>query len=252
MYTPLLAQSGLTYLIYLIVGIFWVVGNLLQQKEAKRKAAELRKHREEREAEELRTGKKAPKNEPDPLERPLETFLGRLAGEPTKDAQSTPPPLLEKPAQSPPPKSAREPIRFDPQPTPSSTTKRPNPVPVTAAPPSPYKRVKRLAAIEEVKYKDSYKEIAEMKEAAELDPARLTGAIQSEAQALNNVRSMMVDLSPTTLSVPTLRIESMRTVRTKTSRPNFKKATNFKRALAASVILEPPKALQANPFKETP
>lgn len=252
MHMPILAQSGLTYLIYLIVGIFWVVGNLLQQKEAKRKAAELRKHREEREAEELRTGKKAPKNEPDPLERPLEAFLGRLAGEPTKDSQSTPPPLPQKPAQPPPPKPAREPIRFDSKPTPSSTTKRPNPVPVTAAPPSPYKKVKRLAAIEEVKYKDSYKEIGEMKEAAELDPARLTGAIQSEAQALNNVRSMMVDLSPTTLSVPTLRIESMRTVRTKTSRPNFKKATNFKRALAASVILEPPKALQANPFKETP
>jgi hypothetical protein len=244
MHTPYLAQSGLTYLIYLIVGIFWVFGNLMQQKEAKRKAAEMRKRREEREAEELRTGKKSKPEEPDPLERQLETFLGRLAGEPAQEeAQKPPPPILRKPAQ--------EPIRFDSKPPPPIPKPR-KPEPAVPLPPSPRKKVKAPAPIEELKYKDSYKEIGEMKEAAELDPARLTGAIQSEAQALNNVHSMMIDLSSTTLSMPTLRIESMRTVRTKTSRPDLKKSKTFKRAVAAAVILEPPKALQANPFKETP
>lgn len=248
MQMPILAQSGLSFLIYLIVGIFWLVGNLMQQKEAKRKAAELRKRREEREAEERRTGKKSTPVEPDPLERQLETFLGRLAGEPVKDSPSTPPPLPRKVDQ----KTAREPIRFDPQP-PVSTTPRPRKTePPKQTTSSPYKQVKRLAAIGELKYQDSYKEIGEMKEAAELDPSRLTGSIQSEAQALNNVHSMMIDLSSTTLSMPILRMESMRTVRTKTSRPNLKKDKNFKRAVAASVILEPPKALQAEPFKETP
>ncbi|MEX2606289.1 MAG: hypothetical protein WD708_03005 [Kiritimatiellia bacterium] len=244
MQTPLIAQSGLTYLIYLIVGIFWVVGNLMQQKEAKRKAAELRKRREEREEEERRTGKKSTPKERDPLERQLETFLGRLAGEPVKKSEPEPPPLPRKPQP--------EPIRFDSQPPPPP---RPQPRKTKAAtPPAPsaYSKVKELSEIQELKYKDSYKEIGEMKEAAELDPARLSGAIQSEVQDLNNVKAMMIDLSSTTFSMPILRIASMRTVRTQTSRPDLRKNKNFKRAVAAAVILEPPKALRENPFKETP
>ena len=76
-------QTGLSFLVYLLIGIGWLVMNLLQQREAKRKAEELRRRREERLAEEKRTGKKIPEREkPDRgLEDQLETFLGRLAGE---------------------------------------------------------------------------------------------------------------------------------------------------------------------------
>ncbi|MDF3129368.1 hypothetical protein P0Y35_09190 [Kiritimatiellaeota bacterium B1221] len=225
---PLAEASGLSFLVYLIVGAFWLVGNLLQQKQAKQKALEMKKKREEREAEERRTGKKvqAPASK---IESELEAFLGRLSGETVTQPKQPPPIQKQKPVM--------DDIQFDSAPPP------PPPIP---AKPKPVK----TSNIGDLDLEASFKQISDIKEAVEL----INGGIDQKLQqdALKNVRSMMIDLSSSSISVPRVPLQTIRAIRTQSPRPNLKNRAAFKQALVASVILQPPKALQANPFEETP
>jgi len=237
---PLLAQngSGLSFLIYLLIGIFWLAGNLMQQKEAKRKAEAMRKRRLEREEEEKRTGKRAPSRQEDVLETQLETLLGRFAGE---EAESRQPDPLFQPENE---------IRFDQPPSPPPP--KPVPPPEAAAPaPAPAPKDtgrKRTAArsIDDLNYGDSFKQIEDLRDLEELDLQKASSEMRN--QVLKQVQSMKVDLSATNFSMLTLPMQSMRATPSKTSKPNLRKGDSFKRGVVASVILQPPKALQSEPF----
>lgn len=213
-----LAQSGLSFLIYLIVGIFWLVGNILQQKQAKQKAEEMKRRREEREREEARTGKKPSKAHP--LERDLETLLGNLSGEPPAPKPVSPPPV---------PRRRPEPaIQFD--------TAPPPPVTPIAEPP------KTRSNIGKMDLADSFEEIEDLKDAVEISYEQLEGEVR--AQALDTVRQVMVDLSPTMIDLPRLPVPSMRTVSTRSTPPDLRKRSAFKKAIMAGALLGPPAALK--------
>jgi hypothetical protein len=102
--------------------------------------------------------------------------------------------------------------------------------------------------IGELDMEASFKQISDIKDAAELIHGDIDQKLQAEA--LKSVRSMMIDLSSSSVAVPSIHLQSIRAIRTETSRPNFKKKNAFKKALVASVILEAPKALRENPFTE--
>jgi len=219
-----IAQSGLTFLIYLILGVFWLVGNIAQQKKAKKKAEELRRRKEEREREEELTGKK-PKR-PHPLEQDLETFLGRLSGNIWEEEEPTasPPPL---PGQ----KSIQETeIQFDQPPPP------PAPPPIAASVPQPKTNIGAMELA------DSYEEIKDIEDALEISYEQIEGELSS--QTLDTVRQVMVDLSPTMIEFARLPVQRMRTVDANTTPPALKNRKAFKKAVLAGVILEAPIALQ--------
>ena len=212
---------------YLIVGIFWLVGNVLQQKQAKQKALELKKKREEREAEEKRTGKKIVQPAKPKIESELEAFLGRLSGGAVQQPKPASP-IQQR-------KTVVNDIQFD-----------------RAAPPSPPIPPKPLKAsnLGDMDMEASFKQISDIKEAVELVHGSIDQKLQQDA--LKNARAMMIDLSSSSFSVPSIPLQSIRAIRTKTTQPDLKNRATFKQALVASVILQPPKALQANPFEETP
>lgn len=246
-----IAQSALGFLFYLLIGVFWLVGNLLQQREAKRKAEALRKRREEREREERRTGKKQPDpDQPKPrtLEDDLETFLGRLGGEepkrrePVRREPPAPPPR-DKPKVTPPP--LRPPAAFDPIPASAGSTP-----PVKETEIKVGEEMKKKSRIRDLDMSDSFKEMAEMKELEEVVGDLMEQGVRHEA--LENVRSMMIDMSRTLMATPTMPIQSMRPETTRTSRPELRRKENLKRALVNTVILDQPKGLQEQPFKERP
>jgi hypothetical protein len=107
----------------------------------------------------------------------------------------------------------------------------------------------KKSRIRELDYDDAIKDIAELKEAKEVIGDLMQQDVKHEA--LREVRSMMVDLSDTTITMPRLRMQSIRPVRTKTSRADLQDSKAFRKALISSFILEPPKALQPDPFKGT-
>jgi len=233
---PPLAQSsgsGLTFLIYLIVGVFWLVGNLLQSKKAKQKALEMRKKREEREAEEKRTGKKVVSKQTT-IERELESYLGRLTGQPPPPS----PPPMPKPKQTPRenPSFQNSDIQFD------------GPAPTRSPLADPPVAASKNYDIGDLDMEASFKQMSEMKEAVELEE----GASQLQQEALANVRSMMIDLSSSSISVPVVSLKSIRAIQTRVTHPNLSNRKTFKQAAIASVLLAPPKALQADPFQQTP
>jgi len=219
-----LAQASLTFIIYLVLGVLWLLGNIAQQKKAKRRVEEMRRKREEREQEEARTGKKPSK--PHPLEQDLETFLGRLSGQPVAPQKpaTTPPPL---PASS---RSSDSGIQFDqePPPVPASPIAEPKKVPKTN--------------IGSLDLADSYKEIEDIQDALEVSYEQLEGELSD--QTLDTVRQVMVDLSPTMIDFARLPVQRMRTVEGNTTPPPLKNRKALKKALLAEAILGPPVALQ--------
>lgn len=237
---PLAEASGLSFLFYLVVGAFWLFGNLMQQKQAKRKAEEMKRIREAREAEERRTGKKAvEENQPPPRKSDLEEFLAQLAG-------NTPRPAAPKPPPPPPPIPRRQfvdEIKFD-GPSPIAT-----PPPTTAKPVKVSAALRWESAIGDLDMAASFKQISEMKEAVEM----INGGIDQQLQqdALKNVRSMMIDLSSSSVAVPVVPLKTIRAIRTETPHLDLKKRKTFKKALVAAVILETPKALREDPFQGT-
>jgi hypothetical protein len=232
---PLAEASGLTFLFYLVVGAFWLIGNLMQQKQAKQKAAEMRRQREAREAEERRTGKKVAVEEAKPRKSDLEEFLKQLSG--TANPQpSVPPPILRK--------QVVDDIQFDKAVPPPP----PKPVVTPKAPPPPSVKAAKSYDIGDLDMAASFKQISQMKEAVELIGAGHDQQISQEA--LTNVRAMMIDLSSSSISVPIIPLQSIRAIRTETPRPDLQKRKTFKKALVASVILEAPKALRPQPFTE--
>ena len=239
--TDLLAEVDFTIFIYLIAGVFWLFSSLAQQKKAKRKAAEMRKKREEREREERRTGKKSQPEVWETKKPPsdLDTFLRELTGQPVPQQAPPPPPMPKR-------KEVVEDIQFDgPTPTPPTPSKS------SANPLLESEEVSKKSKsyeIGELDMEASFKQISDIKEAAEMIGADADQEIQQEALA--NVRSMMIDLSSSSISVPAIPLQSIRAIRTETSRPSLKNRSTFKKSLVASVILEAPKALRENPFKE--
>ena len=224
-----IAQSALTFLIYLILGIFWLVGNIAQQKKAKARAEDLKRRKEEREREEARTGKKSPK--PHPLERDLETLLGRMSGESVQAPQeeSSPPPL---PPPSSKPKEERIKEAFE----------------VDMGPPLQYEQPvatpKKLPKtnIGGMDLADSYKEMKDIEDALEMSYEQMEGELSS--QTLDTVRQVMVDLSPTMIDFARMPVQRMRTVDATTKPPALKNRKAFKKAVLGGVILGPPVALQ--------
>jgi hypothetical protein len=212
------AQSGLTFLIYLIAGILWLLGNMSQQKKAKQRAEEMRRRREEREREEERTGKKTRK--PHPLEQDLETLLGRLSGDTTAGREPEPPPPLPSPAPSrtpaPPPPPTRQPI--------AESVKTPK------------------TDIGAMDLADSYEEMKDIEDALEISYEQLEGKVRG--QTLETVRQVMVDLSPTMIDFARLPVQRMRAVEGNTTPPALKNRKAFKKALLGAAILGPPVALQ--------
>ena len=216
-----LAQSGLSFVIYLIVGVFWLAGNIMQQKRAKQKAREMKEKRLEREREAKRTGKKPAR--PNPLEQDLEVFLKRLSGES---------PVARTPHRPPPLPKAESDIQFDQEPPPSL------PRPPPQVPPS----VKPPREIGSLDLADSFEEMAELQDAVELSYDQVETQVQD--QALESVRQVMVDLSATTINMPRVPAPRMRTVRTQTTAPDLKNKNVLKKAVVAGVLLEPPLALR--------
>ena len=221
----LIAQAGWDFLIYLIVGVFWLIGNIAQQKKAKAKAQEMRQRREEREREERRTGKKTT---PHPLESDLEAFLGRLAGEQYQPKPQTRPQAKSTPTRPPPlPKTRTTPeIQFDQAPPPPA----PTPVPSTAFP----------AASNEMD--TAFSEIEDMKDAVEISYDNIEETLQETT--LQTVKQMRVDLSSMMVELPRLPVQRMRSVHTHTTPPDLKSKESFKKAILSGIILGPPAALQ--------
>jgi hypothetical protein len=249
-----LAQSdgGFTIIFYVVIGLAWLVSNIAQQKKAKAKAAEMKQKRLAREAEERRTGKKVETPKTGTIEQELEAFLGRLTGVPTQKTepvqrqaaptvQKDPPPIRRQ--NKPEPKitfDQEPPIQFDPQ-------------PVTPPPPpakEPGKAIQKKSKIDELDFSASFKEIEDIKEVKDVIADLMNQEVKHEA--LKNVKSMMIDLSQTTMEMQTIPMPSMRPVRTKSNHPDMINKKNYRKALITSVILEPPKALQARPFEGTP
>ncbi|WFB37129.1 hypothetical protein P3T73_05075 [Kiritimatiellota bacterium B12222] len=229
-----LAQSSFTFLIYLAVGAFWLIGNLIQKKQAQEKANALKLKREKDAAEARRTGKPVPsptRVAPPAPASDLETFLRNLAGEPARPAPP-PPPLPAKPAPQPK-------IHFDQAP----------PAPAAGIHAHKTPTASSKTTIGEMDMEASFKQISDIKEAAEVIGEGLSTRLQQDA--LKNVRSMMVDLSSSSVAVPVVPLKPIRAIQTKTNRLDLQKKKTFKKALIASIILEAPKALQENPFEGT-
>ncbi len=243
--TSILAQSGaISFLIYLVIGVFWLIGQVAQTKKAKKKAEEMKRRRLEREERERRTGKKEPATKQTTIEAQLEDFLGRLAGEPAPTPAPPPPPppppqqrtIVRKNAAKPPPPPA---IQFDQAPPPALDST-----------PEPPKEMVSKSKIKELTFEqDAIKDIAELKEAEEIIGDLMSQEVKHEA--LRSVGSMKVDLSDITMPMPTIPMQSIRPVPTKTAHPDLKNRAQFRKALITSIILEPPKALQPKPFEGT-
>jgi hypothetical protein len=220
-----LAQSGITFLIYLVAGVLWLLGNISQQKKAKQRAEEMRRRREEREREESATGKKQPK--PHPLEDDLETFLGRLSGEAFTKAEpdkSAPPPL---------PDSASAPAKKAPsRPEPA----RPAGQPVAKPAKQPKTNIGAMAMA------DSYQEMEDIQDALEISYEQLKDKVHG--QTLKSVRQVMVDLSPSLIHFPRIPVQRIQAKEANTTPPALKRRSEFKKGLVASAILGPPAALQ--------
>jgi hypothetical protein len=239
----LLAEFDFSILIYLLVGAFWLFSNLMQGKQTRSKAAEMKKLQEEQEKEERRTGKKIevkpsaapPKND---LQEFLKNLTNQMAPEAQQRAPTPPPPPIPKR------KVVQPVIQFNgPPPTTTSSAPALANLPEKA-------RASKSYDIGDLDMEASFKQISDIKEAVEVIHGDIDQALQQEA--LKNVRSMMVDLSSSSISVPSVHLQSIRAIRTKTSRPELQKKKTFKRALVASVILQAPKALRENPFTEFP
>lgn len=212
------AQSGLTFLIYLIAGILWLLGNMSQQKKAKKRAEEMRRRREEREREEARARKKTVK--PHPLEQDLESLLGRLSGERTPAGEPESPPPLPAPAPAhadrTPPPPTRQPI--------AESVKTPK------------------TDIGAMDLENSYEEMKDIEDALEISYEQIEGEVRG--QTLETVRQVMVDLSPTMIDFARLPVQRMRAVDGNATPPALKKRAAFKKAILGAAILGPPVALQ--------
>lgn len=241
----ILAQQSdglISFILYLVIGVIWVVGKFMQQKEARRKVEELKRRREEREWEVQRTGRPmaadpesmppAPKKRT--LEDDLQDFLGRMAGLAPEPEPVPPPP--------PPPVPKHKPmLQFDQAPPP------PPPVPSRGAYGTSGKH--RVAA--DVDEMESYAKIQDIEDIAELelDPDK---ASFGGPDLLMNVRAMMIDMSRASVRIPTVRIPTMRTVHTKTTKPDLNNTESLKHAIVSGILLNPPKALSPDPFHQDP
>jgi hypothetical protein len=227
---PLVANSGgLSFLIYLVIGIFWVFAKMAEQKKAKAKVEEMKRRRAEREAEERRTGKtpSAPPPPPIPsaprtLDRELEDFLGRLAGEPPRPSPVSSPPL-------------RPVIVFDKAPA-AAPPPRPKAAAPAPKPPPPLPVVSSVMLSEEA---IAFKPMDDIRDAEEV---MHKGGL-SEQTSLLSVRTLMVDMSRTSPRIPTIGTASMRSISTRSSKPNLRKPATLRKAIIANLLLEPPKAL---------
>jgi hypothetical protein len=65
----------------------------------------------------------------------------------------------------------------------------------------------------------------------------------SEQTSLLNVRTLMVDMSRTSLHIPTIGTASMRSISTSTAKPNLRNRATMRKAVIANLLLETPKAL---------
>ena len=241
----ILAEGTLTFLIYLFIAIIWVVGKILQQKEAQKKVEELKRRREEREREAQRTGQPVspePEQRPKPkrntLEEELQEFLGKMAGLPPEPEPESPPPPPPKPR-------VRETVQFDGPPPPPPR-------------PKPQTRQNLANAIEKAELpkggksvEDVYAKIADIKEIEELELAIEDGKIVDQSSLLN-VRTLMVDMSKSNVQMQRIKIQNIRPVRTKTSKPNMGNRANIKQAIVGGILLSQPKALREDPFHSNP
>lgn len=84
----------------------------------------------------------------------------------------------------------------------------------------------------------------------ELDPDKVS-TLGGTSEMLN-LRSMMIDMSRTSIRVPTIRIPTMRTTHSKTAPPDVGSREALKQAVLSGVLLNPPKALQPDPFHNEP
>lgn len=242
-----LAQASdgfLSFLLYLIIAVIWVVGKLMQQRDARRKVEDLKRRREERERESRRTGRPAePEPVPSPsrpmpapsrsLEDELQEFLGRMAGLP-KEPEPLPPP--------PPPPQKRPVHPGSSKPAADSRGRRPS---AGINPPAALRSGAETDGIESYAKIQDIEDIAEL----ELDPDKASFA---GPDLLLNVRSMMIDLSRSSVRIPTVRIPTMRTVHTRTAKPDLEDSKALKHAIVSGILLNPPKALTPDPFHQDP
>lgn len=240
-----LAQQNdgfLSFLLYLVIAVIWVVGKLMQQRNTRQKVADLKRRREERErtgppmTTERRPDTSSPPPKPRTLEDDLQDFLGRMTGM-APEPQPAPPP----PPPLPPTIPKKKPVlQFDQAPPP--------PPPIKS---STYQKpvVDRGAA--DFDAMESYAKIHDIEDIAELeldpDKSNFGGP-----DLLMNVRAMMIDMSRANVRIPTVRIPTMRTVHTKTAKPDLNQKDVLKHAIVSGILLNPPKALTPDPFHQDP
>jgi len=250
MKAELLAQASdgfLSFLLYLVIAVIWVVGKFMQQREARRKVEDLKRRREEREREAQRTGRPPvreaspavtppPPPKPRSLEDDLQDFLGRMAGLTKEDEPPPPPP-------PPLPPKMRPVLQFDQAPPP--------PPPVVSKRTQANKRVVSIQESGDIEAMESYAKIKDIEDIAELelDPDK---ASFGGPDLLMNVRAMMIDMSRASVRIPTVRIPTMRTVHTKTAKPDLGDTDTLKHAIVSGILLNPPKALTPDPFHQDP
>ncbi len=243
----LLAQASdgfLSFLLYLVIAVIWVAGKFMQQRDARRKVEDLKRRREEREREAQRTGRPSdraspppppssrPETKPRSIEDDLQDFLGRLAGLP-KDPEPPPAPTVPK----------RQPVlQFD---------QAPPPPPVPSRRTQAYKKPPANRGKPDFDEMESYAKIHDIEDIAELelDPDKASFA---GPDLLLNVRAMMIDMSRANVRIPTVRIPTMRTVHTKTAKPDLNNSEALKHAIVSGILLNPPKALTPDPFHQDP
>jgi hypothetical protein len=244
-----LAQASdgfLSFLLYLVIAVIWVAGKFMQQREARRKVEDLKRRREEREREAQQTGRPPareasptvmppPPPNPRSLEDDLQDFLGRMTGLTKEDEPPPPPP-------PPPPPKMRPVLQFD---------QAPPPPPVPSKRPQAYGKPAAKRVDADVDAMESYAKIEDIEDIAELelDPDK---ASFGGPDLLMNVRAMMIDMSRASVRIPTVRIPTMRMVHTKTAKPDLGDTDTLKHAIVSGILLNPPKALNPDPFHQDP
>ncbi len=235
----LLADGFISFLVYLAIAVIWVIGQIVQNKEAKRKAEEFKRKREEK----ARTSPPPPARTPPSsktLEAELQEFLGRISGEQTPVAPSPEPVILFDP-----PKPAAKPVIVFDKPKPAA----PPPLPKASPPPvaMPTHMQRQAAQIRDMDTEDVYKTVEELKDIGEMDMDQAAGSISNTALA--SVRTLMVDMSRTNVPLPRLPMRNNRSVLTQTTKPRLSNREVLRRTLVGNLLLGTPKALQKNPFQ---
>ena len=280
----MLANGNITFFIYLFIGLVWIVGKFMQQKEAQRKVEELKRRREERERQQGGRSQAEMRPETQPAmrydakseTRPEMRYDAQSESQPEMRYAAQPRPQAEHQAENQSePKTQKKTIEdqleeflgrmagFSPEPEPAPPPPPPPPKPKKVIqfdgpkpkPPAPIpqKVPAPTPAVPAGTYamREGFQEIQDIEDIKEMANALEEGAPMDDS-ALASVRTMMVDMSRSNMRMQRIKIKTIRPVITRTSKPNLKSNTAIKQAIVSGILLSKPKALQEDPFRSEP